>query len=445
MVGNFAVARDDGVRSPVRAGEIVAGKYQVDEILGSGGNGVVVAAMHLELRTRVAIKFLGPDALKDDVAAARLLREARATARIPSEHVAGILDAGTLESGAPYLVMELFDGVDLATLIRERRRVDTNEAVGYVLQICEAAREAHALGIIHRDLKPSNVFLARDSAGRQSIKVLDFGLAKVIGSRSLDGRLTAANAVIGSPFYMSPEQMTDSSVVDGRTDIWSIGVLLFELLAGRPPFSAASLPQICTLVLHGKPPSFSDLGVIAPEGLEGVIKRCLRKTPGDRFSSVEDLGQALAPFTSVQLGLRSYTSARASRARAPRSMASAALGGALFAAVAAASGFAVTTWWLRPSPHTTERPAAPASPSLGIGAEVLTRSAATPPDAQPARQGVVESPRSTPPAPHAKKTRPPLGVSRAPVPASSDGDSEPDDDQVIDPDHGLLGVTKTTP
>ena len=436
MVSNIAVRGGDGVPSPVRAGEIVAGKYQVDEILGSGGNGVVVAAMHLELRTRVAIKFLGPDALKDDVAAARLLREARATARIPSEHVAGILDVGTMESGVPYLVMELFDGVDLATLIQERGRVDADEAVGYVLQVCEAVREAHALGIIHRDLKPSNVFLARDAAGRQSIKVLDFGLAKVIGSRSFDGHLTDAHAVIGSPFYMSPEQMIDSSVVDAQTDIWSIGVLLFELVAGRPPFSAASLPQICTLVLHAKPPSFSELGLIAPEGLERVIERCLRKKPGDRFTSVADLDQALTPFTSVQLALRPEAPARPSKLRMTRSIAAAALGGALFVAIAAASAFAMTTWWQRRSHDTIARPAVPALPSIGIGTEIPP-AAFTHLVAQPAPERFVESALPPPRAPHNNKTRsaPPVVRARA-LPSS-------DEDRVIDPDHGLLGLGKT--
>jgi serine/threonine protein kinase len=435
MVPNIAVRGGDGVRSPVRPGDIVAGKYQVDEILGSGGNGVVVAAMHLELRARVAIKFVDPEALKDDVAAARLLREARATARIPSEHVAGILDVGTLESGAPYLVMELFDGVDLATLIQERGRVDIDDAVGYVLQVCEAVREAHALGIIHRDLKPSNVFLARDAAGRQSIKVLDFGLAKVIGSRSFDGRLTGPNALIGSPLYMSPEQMTDSSVVDGQTDIWSIGVLLFELLAGRPPFSASSLPQICTLVLHGKAPSLSDLGVVVPEGLEGVIQRCLRRNPSNRFSSVADLGQALAPFTSVQLGLRPEARAQRSEPRTIQSIAVTALRGAFLAAVGAAAAFAVATWWPRPGQGTPEHPPAPALPSVGIGTEIVPDTA-TLFVAQPVAERFVESKPPPARAPRKKETKPPSAVRRNPVLLLDD------EDHVIDADHGLLGRAK---
>jgi eukaryotic-like serine/threonine-protein kinase len=376
MISNLAVEGGKRLQSPVRAREIVAGRYRVDAILGSGGNGVVVAAMHVDLRTRVAIKFFGPEALKDDVAAARLLREARATARIPSEHVAGILDAGTLESGAPYLVMELFDGVDLATLAQERGRIDADEAVGYVLQVCEAVSEAHALGIIHRDLKPSNVFLARDAVGRQSIKVLDFGLAKVIGRRSFDGSLTDSNMVIGSPFYMSPEQMTDSSVIDERTDIWSIGVLLFELLTGQPPFTAASLQQICTPVLHGKPPSFGQLGVIAPEGLEVVVVGCLGKKPGDRLSSVTDLGQALAPFTKVQLGLRSAPSAQFSRARTTRAIANVARSGAIFVGLAATSAFAVATWCAHASQRATERPASLSA--IGIGTELSARLASSP-------------------------------------------------------------------
>src|SRR5258706_2580107 len=206
---------------PVREGEILAGKYRVERVLGVGGMGVVVAATHIQLEERVAIKFLIKDALASGEAVARFAREARAAVKIKSEHVARVIDVGTLETGAPYMVMEYLEGGDLSQVLQSRGSLPMEEAVEYVLQACEAIAHAHVLGIVHRDLKPANLFLIRRPDGTNAIKVVDFGISKVMPGKgsSSDNAMTRTRAVMGSPLYMSPEQMTSTRDVDGRTDI----------------------------------------------------------------------------------------------------------------------------------------------------------------------------------------------------------------------------------
>jgi serine/threonine-protein kinase len=240
------------VQQPARAlsaapspGEVIATKYRVERVLGAGGMGVVVAAHHLQLETRVAIKFLLPGTLKDADAVARFAREARAAAKITNEHVARVFDVGALETGAPYIVMEFLDGVDLATRLRSQGPLDIEEAVEFLLQICEALAEAHALGIVHRDLKPANLFCFRRPDGLPWIKILDFGISKTLHTEgfSAQAAFTQSAAIMGSPRYMSPEQMQSARNVDARSDIWALGIVLYELLAGRPPFKAKRYPK----------------------------------------------------------------------------------------------------------------------------------------------------------------------------------------------------------
>jgi serine/threonine-protein kinase len=241
----------------VNVGDVLAGKYRVDKIIGMGGMGVVVGAHHLELDERVALKFLLPEALANDEAVARFAREARAAVKIKNEHVARVSDVGRLPNGAPYMVMEYLEGVDLATLIKQRGQLSVAEVVDYVLQACEALAEAHCIGIIHRDLKPSNLFIIRRSDGSICVKLLDFGISKVVGLVGSGGDMgmTRTAAVMGSPLYMSPEQMESSRNVDARTDIWAAGVILYELLSGRPPFEGDTLPEICVkIATHPLPP-----------------------------------------------------------------------------------------------------------------------------------------------------------------------------------------------
>ena len=281
----------------VYAGQILGGKYRVDRVLGAGGMGMVVAATHLQLDERIAIKFLLPEALRNPEAVARFGREAKAAVKIRGEHVARVIDVGTFENGAPYMVMEHLDGRDLSALIHERGALPAADAVDAVLQACEALAEAHALGIVHRDLKPANLFMVRRPDGTPCVKVLDFGISKLTAPGS-DHSMTKTSAVMGSPLYMSPEQMTASRHVDARTDIWAIGVVLYELLTGRVPFSAETLPEICGLILTAAPAAIRDYSPAVPDGLQNVVRRCLEKDRERRFSNVSELAHALSPFGS---------------------------------------------------------------------------------------------------------------------------------------------------
>ena len=279
-------------------GQILGGKYRVDRVLGAGGMGMVVAATHLQLEERVAIKFLLPEALQNPEAVARFGREARAAVKIRGEHVARVTDVGSFENGAPYMVMEHLDGRDLSALLKERGTFQPWDAVDAVLQACEALAEAHALGIVHRDLKPANLFMTRRPDGTASVKVLDFGISKVTNASASDNAMTKTSAIMGSPLYMSPEQMTASRDVDARTDVWAIGVVLYELLTGRAPFRAETLPEICGLILTAAPPPIRDLSPSTPDPLQMAVRRCLEKDRSRRFQSVSELAQALAPFGS---------------------------------------------------------------------------------------------------------------------------------------------------
>jgi serine/threonine-protein kinase len=282
--------------APVSAGAVLAGKYRVDRVLGEGGMGVVVAATDLQLERRVAIKFLLPDYAKHEEAAQRFLREARAAVKIQSEHVARVIDVGTMEGGAPYMVMEYLEGRDLAAVIEEHKRLPVEEAVAYVLEGCDAIAEAHSVGIVHRDLKPANLFLTRQPDGSLRIKVLDFGISKAMVAGETDPSLTRTSSMMGSPLYMSPEQMKSAKNVDPRTDVWALGVILYELLMGSPPFDAESIPELSAKVLLEQPASIRGARPDVPAALEAVVMHALEKDPAKRFATVADLAMALASF-----------------------------------------------------------------------------------------------------------------------------------------------------
>src|SRR5689334_17781374 len=285
------------IRLELSRGDILAGKYRVDRVLGSGGMGVVISAHHLGLSQKVAIKFLLPEALEDPEAAERFSREARAAAKIKGEHIARIMDVGTLENGSPYMVMEHLEGEDLAVRLRRERRLPVADAVELVLQACEVIAEAHGLGIVHRDLKPANLFCVAGPENTVSIKVLDFGISKLVGpNTSHTLTLTKTSALVGSPSYMSPEQIQAARAVDGRTDIWALGVVLYELLAGRVPFDGEGAPEICLKVAKRRPPPLRQFRPDAPAALETVILRCLEKDRTKRYATVSELSLALAPF-----------------------------------------------------------------------------------------------------------------------------------------------------
>jgi len=286
--------------SPVQEGQVLAGKYRVERVLGSGGMGVVVAAWHLELEQRVAVKFLHPLALERADTAERFRREARSAAKIRSEHVARVIDVGIMEGGIPYMVMEYLEGHDVADEMARVGMLPIEDAVDFVLQAIEALAEAHAAGIVHRDLKPANLFIATRADGTRIVKVLDFGISKsLLGGSASELSLTRTSVLIGSPLYMSPEQMRSAKDVDTRTDIWSLGVILYEMITGRPPYTGDSIPSLCASLLNDVPQSMRTLRPEVPPELEDIIRHCLAKDRADRYSTVSELARALAHFGSV--------------------------------------------------------------------------------------------------------------------------------------------------
>jgi serine/threonine-protein kinase len=280
---------------PVTQGDVLAGKYRVDRILGVGGMGVVVAATHLQLDQRVALKFMLPQGLAHPAMVERFSREARAAVRLKSDHVARVLDVGTLASGSPYMVMEYLEGNDLGSIVDQQGPMPIHAAVDCVLQACDAVAEAHSLGIIHRDLKPRNLFLTGRNDGRALVKVLDFGISKHKGGTG-DLALTRTTEVIGSPNYMSPEQLRSARGADERSDIWALGVILYELLTGQVPFVAESVTQLTAMVLTEPPRSIESLRPDVPKALAAIVGRCLEKDRDRRFASVAELASALEPF-----------------------------------------------------------------------------------------------------------------------------------------------------
>jgi serine/threonine-protein kinase len=267
-------------------GTVLDHKLRIERVLGRGGMGEVAIATHLELDQRVAVKVLHDHVARDPGAVERFLREARAAAKLRSEHVCRVSDVGRLTNGIPYLVMELLEGSDLAAIVA-RGRLPVAQAVDHVLQACVAIAEAHAARIVHRDLKPANLFVARRLDGTPLVKVLDFGIAKA----GTEPALTATDAVMGSPGYMSPEQFHSARDVDARTDIWAVGVILYQLLAGRLPFRGTTLAELA-LQVTSEPPAPIEL----PPGLRAAVLRCLEKRREARFDDVASLAAALAPF-----------------------------------------------------------------------------------------------------------------------------------------------------
>ncbi|HEX8795217.1 MAG TPA: protein kinase [Polyangiaceae bacterium] len=290
---------NDGPYIPVRIGDVLAGKYRVERVLGMGGMGVVVAAHHLQLDERVALKFLLTDGCRNPDALARFEREARAAVKIKSQHVARVTDVGRLETGAPYMVMEYLEGGDLQMRLHERGPLSLELAVELVLQACEAIAEAHVLGIVHRDLKPANLYCVKRVDGLPFIKVLDFGISKRVApgsSSNSEASVTSTSAIVGSPLFMSPEQIQSSKGVDWRTDIWSLGVILYELVSGRLPFDAEQMTELVVKIATQAPVRLLAQRPDLPLAFEQVVLGCLEKERERRFQNVGHLASALLPF-----------------------------------------------------------------------------------------------------------------------------------------------------
>ncbi len=291
----------DWSSAPVEPGDIIAEKFKVEQVLGAGGVGVVVAARHLQLDERVALKFLLPEAVRSEVDVARFCREAQAAVRLKSEHVARVTDVGTLETGSPYMVMEYLTGTDLSEVLDAKGALPVEEGLDHVLQACEAIAEAHSIGFVHRDIKPSNLFVSQRSDGSTLIKVLDFGIAKATHQARIghgEQELTRTRTMLGSPMYMSPEQVRNSKNVDERSDIWSLGVVLYEVLTGAVPFEGDSVTGVVAAVIGDPLPPLKERRPDLPEALSEVVSTCLQKDPEDRFQSIAELAYALKPFVA---------------------------------------------------------------------------------------------------------------------------------------------------
>jgi serine/threonine protein kinase len=280
----------------IEIGSIVGGKFRMERILAEGGMGLVAAATHLQLEQTVALKFFRGDVMTTGESRLRFMREAKAAAQLKSEHVARVLDVGVSEGGAPYIVMEYLDGQGLERIIATEQSLDPASACEYAIHACEALAEAHARGIIHRDIKPSNLFLAERAPGWRAIKVLDFGVSKMSLAQA-SNITTSLNVVMGTPCYMSPEQIHSAATVDHRTDIWSLGATLYQMLTGRPPFDP-SLPILALAeeIAGKKIPAVSDVRAEVPRALSDVVARCLLRDRDQRIGSAAELAAALVPF-----------------------------------------------------------------------------------------------------------------------------------------------------
>ncbi len=280
-------------------GHVLDGRYRVEEKIGEGGMGVVLAARHIRLGQRVAIKLMHPDA--DPVWQRRFVREARAASCIDSDHIARVFDVGLTEEGAPFLAMELLEGRDLAAVMYDDGPLPIEDALTYAIQACRALSAAHERGIVHRDVKPANLFLTTRDDGTPCIKLLDFGISK---RQAEVGALTSTHAVLGSPQFMSPEQLSSCRDVDARADVWSLGATLFELLTLEHVFEGASLAELCTAIMRDCPRELCVHRPDAPLELEDLIASCLEKDVGLRIQSARELESQLLALRDLPLSLR---------------------------------------------------------------------------------------------------------------------------------------------
>ena len=286
---------------PPAVGDLIAEKYRLMRTLGRGGMGRIFEADHLLLGTKVALKFMHPHLARDRGQVSRFQREARAAATLRSEYVARIMDVDQLSTGDLSIVMEYLQGSSLETMAVDGRGLSVAEAVTYVVQACNALAEAHARSIIHRDVKPANLFLTTGKSGEPVIKVLDFGLAKSMVSSDEFSVSTAPGQALGTPYYMSPEQITGADVIDGRSDIWAIGATLYELLSGTLAFPGGHAAAVFDHILKGRPVPLRSLRPDVPESIVAIIDRCLQIDTNARFQTVPDLLKALEGARSLTL------------------------------------------------------------------------------------------------------------------------------------------------
>lgn len=291
---------DGGESLPgIGPGVLIAGKYEVLEEIATGGMGVVYLAQQAGLNRTVAIKLMRASVAGSVDAAIRFTREARIAAQLASPHIVNVLDIGLTEDGLPFIVMEHLKGHDLEHHLSKKGPLAIDEATDLVRQICRGLYEAHNHGIVHRDLKPGNIFLVSESSGGHRAVLLDFGVSKMTSQSEVG--LTQTGMIMGSPRYMSPEQLADSKSVDHRSDIWSLGVILYEVLAGIPPYKSTTLVQLVAEILQGTPQPLRELRPDIPASLAAIVERCMRREPEQRFESADALSQALLGSQSSSL------------------------------------------------------------------------------------------------------------------------------------------------
>lgn len=298
-------------------GDLVAGKYRVERVIGQGGHGQVVSARHVELGNLFAIKVLRPEG--DGSGVVRFMREAHAIARLQNEHVVRVHDVGQTDKGLAYMVMEHLDGQDLGALLAARGPLPVDEAVGALLEACDGLADAHAIGIVHRDLKPANLFLARRNVtGDATVKVVDFGLAKAVGSntmgKGLNAKATFDGEIVGTGGYMAPEQLSGEATP--RSDVWSLGVSLYKLLTGKAPFAGKNAVELSVAVLTAEMRPIHYFREDVPQRIEAVIARCLRKIPEERYADARALGDALLAAFTDEPAPQSLTAPTITRQRA---------------------------------------------------------------------------------------------------------------------------------
>jgi serine/threonine-protein kinase len=378
--------------APVRVGDVLLGKYEVIDVLGAGGMGIVVRAKHLQLNTMVAMKFIRPELAHDADVVSRFAREARAASRLKSPHANRVLDFEKLPSGEAFMVMEYLEGETLEHRLARSGPLDEREVALLMGQALDALSEAHALGIVHRDLKPANLFLQRRPDGSQSLSVLDFGVAKSVNPDIEHGlQQTTLRGLVGSPAYMAPEQVTPGAPIDLRADLWAVGCTMHTLLAGQPPFRGGDLVELAWAIRTNEP---SALPATVSRAMRACVQRCLRRPPAERFSSASELRAVLTEVAELEL-----------RPQAPKRRLLLVVAAVLGAGVFAAVGLARQT-------STPPPPAlAPASASVAPPAQVSPVVEPAPPAPPPAPLSEVERPAA--PAPAAKRA-PKLPLSTAP-------------------------------
>ncbi len=342
---------DSGKKPPdeldLLVGSTVAGKYHIDRLIGRGGMGAVFQATNAAIGKRVALKFLGVETSKDADAATRFQREAEAASLAESPHIVQIFDSGKSEQGLPFLVMELLTGEDLRERLRREARLTAESAVRIGMQVLKALRQAHSAGIVHRDLKPDNVFLCRRDDEPSFVKIVDFGISKLQQHAGVD-TLTHKGAVLGTAFYMSPEQAQSFPDIDGRTDLFSVGAMLYEMLTGEPPHSAPTYEAVLIAICTRDAADVREKAPEVPEKLARVVARALQRDRDERYATAQDMLADLEAtlHESRALATKTRTTAGVWLDAAPKSAKADRFRTLVFAVVAALGGFAVAAYFV---------------------------------------------------------------------------------------------------